>query len=61
MIPCSFFNCYMKMCHLNFMNSVSFRTCIKPQRNVDRLTLDVPFSRTEAFLSVFVACGVIYL
>ena len=40
----------MNMCDLNCMNSVSFRTCIKPQRNVDRLTLDVPLSRTETYL-----------
>ena len=41
------------------MNYVSFRNCIKPLRK-DHLTPDIPFSRTET-LSVFVACGMIYL
>ena len=50
----------MNMCNLNIMEYVSFRTCIKPLRNVDHLKLDVPFSWTET-LSVFVAGGMIYL
>ena len=49
MIPYSFFKSYVNMCNLNFMNSVSFRTCIKPQRNVGHRTLDVTFSRTGNF------------
>ena len=59
----SFFKCYMKMCNLNIMDYVSFRTCVKPLRKVDHLTLDVPFSTTETHytsLSAFVACGMIY-
>ena len=41
------------MCNLNIMECVSFRTCIKPLRNVDHLTLDVPFSWTETFKNSF--------
>ena len=41
------------MCNLNIMDYVSFRTCIKPLRNVDHLTLDVPFSWTETFENSF--------
>ena len=41
------------MCNLNIMECVSFRTCIKPLRNVDHLTLDVPFSWTETFKNYF--------
>ena len=33
----------MNMCNLNIMDYLSFRTCLKPLRNVDHLTLDVPF------------------
>ena len=35
------------------MEYVSFRTCIKPLRNADHLTLDVPFSWTETFKNSF--------
>ena len=42
------------MCNLNIMDYVSFRTCIKPLRNVDYLTLDVPFSWTETFKNSFI-------
>lgn len=48
-----FFKCYMDMCNLNIMEYVSFRTCIKPLRNVDHLSLDVPFSWTETFKNSF--------
>lgn len=44
----------MDMCNLNIMDYVSFRTCIKPLRNVDYLTLDVPFSWTETFKNSFI-------
>ena len=43
------------MCNLNIMEYVSFRTCIKPLRNVDHLTLDVPFSWTETFENSFLS------
>ena len=43
-----------------------FRSCYKPLRNIDYLTIDVPFSRTETlknsfFLLGFVAHGTNYL
>ena len=39
------------MYNLDILDFVSFRSCNKPSilRNVDYLTLDVPFSRTETF------------
>ena len=41
------------MCNLNVMGFVSFRSCIKPLRSVDHLTLDVRFSRTETVKELF--------
>ena len=43
-----------------------FRSCDRPLRNIDYLTIDVPFSRTETlknsfFLLGFVAHGTNYL
>ena len=52
----SFFKCYMKMCNLNIMDYVSFRTCVKPLRKVDHLTLDVPFSTTETHYLIIRIC-----
>ena len=51
---------------LNIFDYASFRSCTKPLRNVDHLTLDVPFSRTDVFKDSFflfgsVACGMNYL
>ena len=50
---------------LDIFDYVSFCSCIKLLRNVDHLTLDVPFSRTDVFknspLFESVACGMIYL
>ena len=44
---------------------VSFRSCNKPLRNIDQLTLDIPFSRTDVlkhyFLLHLVICGMNYL
>ena len=34
---------------LDIFDYVSFCSCIKLLRNVDHLTLDVPFSRTDVF------------
>ena len=34
-------------------NYVSFRSCTKPLRNVDHLTPDAPFSRTDVFKNFF--------
>ena len=45
---------YLKnVCKLNILDYVSFRSCSKPLRNVDHLTLDVPFSRTDVFKNSF--------
>ena len=41
------------MYNLDILDFVSFRSCNKPLRNVDYLTLDVPFSRTESFKNSF--------
>ena len=38
---------------LDIFSDVSFRSCDKPLRNIDYLTLDVPFSRTETFKNYF--------
>ena len=38
---------------LNIFVYVSIRSCIKLLRNVDYLTLDVPFSRTDVFKNSF--------
>ena len=48
-----FFKCFKNIYKLNIFNYVSFRSCIKPLRNVDHLTLDVPFSRTDVFKNSF--------
>ena len=39
--------------NLNIFDYVLFRSCTKPLRTVDHLTLDVPFSRTEVFKNSF--------
>ena len=50
-----FFKCLKNTNKLNIFDHVSFRSCTKPLRNVDHLTLDVPFSRTDVFkISFFV-------
>ena len=48
-----FFKCLNNVCKLNILDYVSFRSCTKPLRNVDHLTLDVPFSRTDVFKNSF--------
>ena len=48
-----FFKCFKNIYKLNIFNYVPFRFCIKPLRNVDHLTLDVPFSRTDVFKNSF--------
>lgn len=48
-----FFKCLKNVCKLNILDYVSFRSCTKPLRNVDHLTLDVPFSRTDVFKNSF--------
>ena len=50
-----FFKCLKNIHKLNIFDYVSFRSCTKPLRNVDHLSRDVPFSRTDVFMnSVFV-------
>ena len=44
----NFFMCFKNIYKLNIFDYVSFRSWIKPLRNVDHLTLDVPFSRTAS-------------
>jgi len=44
-----FFRCFKNMYSLDILDFVSFRTCNKPLRKIDYLTLNVPFSRTESF------------
>ena len=44
-----FFKCFKKPYILDIFNYVSFRCCEKSIRNVDYFTLNVPFSKTEAF------------
>ena len=41
----------MYICKLNILDYVSFRSCTKLLRNVDHLTLDVPFSRSLMLIS----------
>ena len=45
--------CLKNVCKLNILDYISFRSCTKPLRNVDHLTLDVPFSRTDVFKNSF--------
>lgn len=44
-----FFKCFRNICLVDIFDYVSFRSCGKPLRNVDHLTLKIPFSRTESF------------
>ena len=61
----NFFMCFKNIYKLNIFDYVSFRSWIKLLRNVDHLTLDVPFSRTASlrilFLFESVACGMNHL
>ena len=41
------------VCKLNIFDYISFRSCSKPLRNVDHLTLDVPFSRIDVVKNSF--------
>ena len=44
-----FLKCFENMYNLDILDFVSSRTCNKPLRKIDYLTLNVPFSRTETF------------
>ena len=44
-----FLKCLRNIHMSNIFDYVSFRSFTKPLRNVDHLTLDVPFSRTDVF------------
>ena len=48
-----FFKCLKNPYKLNIFNYISFRSRTKPLRNVDFLTIDVPFSRTNVFKNSF--------
>ena len=41
----NFFKCFKNICKINIFDYVLFSSCIKPLRNFDHLTLDVPFSK----------------
>ena len=60
-----FFKCLKNIYKINVFDDVPFRSCTKPLRNVDHLTFDVPFRRTDVFRIRFmfgsVVCGTIYL
>ena len=47
------FKCFKNIYKLNIFNYVTFRSSVKLLRNVDHLTLDVPFSRTDVFKNSF--------
>ena len=49
-----FFKCFKKIYTLIIFDYVSFRSCIKLLRNIDYLTLDVPFRRTDVSKNSFV-------
>ena len=38
-----------------------FRSCDKPLRNIDYLTIDVPFSRTETLKNSFFYSGLLHM
>jgi hypothetical protein len=44
-----FFKCFKNIYAVDIFEYISFRSCCKSLRNVDHLTLAIPFSRTEAF------------
>ena len=48
-----FFKCLENICKLIILDYVSFCFGTKPLRNVDHLTLDVPFSWTDVFKNSF--------
>ena len=41
------------VCKLNIFDYISFRSCSKPLRNVDHLTLDVPFNGIDVVKNSF--------
>ena len=43
------FKCIKGICDIDVFSYVSLRSCSRPLRDIDHLTLQVPFSRTEAF------------
>ena len=59
-----FFKCLNNIYAVDLSKYISFRSCCKSLRNVDHLTLAIPFSRSEAFknsyLYVFVVFGMTY-
>ena len=48
-----FFKCLKNIHNLKIFDYVSLRSCTKLLRNVDHLTLDVPFSSIDVFKNSF--------
>ena len=48
-----FFKCVKSIQDLDIPDYVPFCSCNKPFRNIDYLTLDVPFGHTETFKDSF--------
>ena len=48
-----FLKCLKNTYKLNIFDYVSFRSCTKPLRNVEHLTLNFPLSRTDVFKNSF--------
>lgn len=48
---------YKNIRDLDIFVYVSLRSCDKPLRNIDYLTIDVPFSRTETLKNSFFYSG----
>jgi hypothetical protein len=44
-----FFKCFKNIYAIDIFEYISFRSCCTSLRNVDHLTLAIPFSRTKAF------------
>ena len=50
---------YKNIRDLDIFVYVSLRSCDKPLRNIDYLTIDVPFSRTETLKNSFFYSGLL--
>ena len=52
---------YKNIRDLDIFVYVSLRSCDKPLRNIDYLTVDVPFSRTETLKNSFFYSGFLHM
>ena len=50
------FKCIKGTCDVDVFSYVSFRSSSRPLRNIDHLTLQVPFSRTKSFKNSYFIC-----